>query len=64
MKYSERVHEVQSIIKRLQACEDVDDAIRMYEEATEHIRACEKKIEAAQGRFNELSVVDNKETAN
>lgn len=55
IKYSTRVKVIQTILTRLQTCDDVEDAIQMYEEATQHIQACAAKIRQAEGKFTELT---------
>lgn len=54
MKYSERVKTVEHIISELQTCDDVDDAIALFERASEHLKECERKLEHAQGKFNKM----------
>lgn len=55
MKYSERMTSIRQLLLELQKCEDIEDAMQMYENALVHIKACEQKLSDAQGRFSELS---------
>ena len=55
MKYSERIAHVEGLIKKLQSCNDVDDAISMYTSAVEHLNVCEQKLQSAKGSFEEIS---------
>ena len=55
MSYGARMNEVTSLTAELEKCGDVDAALALYERATLHLDECKKKIEAAQGRFEELT---------
>lgn len=54
IKYSDRISEVETIITKLQTCDDVDDAIKLFETASQHLKQCEQKIEEAQGKFEKI----------
>lgn len=55
MSYEKRMSAVATITTELERCEDVDKALTLYEEAARHLDECKKKIDAAQGRFEELT---------
>ena len=54
-KYAERVRAVEQIVAKLQACEDIDDVLNLYETGMAHVQACEQKLAEAQGRFEQLT---------
>ncbi len=53
--YTTHMKEVDKLLTKLQACEDVDEALQLFEEANRRIKACEAKIENAKGRFTEMT---------
>lgn len=56
MKYSDSIKRINEIVNVLQrGCDDVDEAISLFEEGQAQIRSCEEKIEQATGRFQELT---------
>lgn len=54
IKYSDRIKEVEKIVTNLQSCEDVDDAMDLFERGCEHLLKCKEKIESAKGRYEEI----------
>lgn len=55
MKYSEKMREVAQIIARLKVCDDVDDAVSMFEKANALLSECGEQLERAQGRYVEIT---------
>ena len=53
-KYSELVSEVDELMRKMQTCEDVDDALSMYEAALERLTECETRLKRAEGRITEI----------
>lgn len=53
--YASRIDTVNRLIGSLQTCDDVEEAIKMYEEAETHLKKCEQMIESAKGRYEELT---------
>ena len=49
LKYSEHIQNLNIILSKLQTCEDVDDAVNLYQSGCEHLQHCKTKIEQAQG---------------
>ena len=47
VKYSDRMREVDAIIAKIRASDDVDDAITLFESGCEHLKICKEKIEKA-----------------
>ena len=43
------------LIDTLGTCDDVEEAMKMYEEAETHLRECECAIESAKGRYEEVT---------
>ena len=54
LTYAQRMSAVNTLISRLERCDDVDVALRVYDEAVSHLDACETRVAAAQGKFEEL----------
>ena len=54
MRYADHIREVEKILSKLQTCDDVDDAIKLYEDASTRLKVCEEKVEEAKGRFTEM----------
>lgn len=54
VKYSDRMRTVDSIITKLRTCDDVDEAINLFESGCEHLKVCKEKIEKAKGRYEEI----------
>lgn len=55
MTYASRIDTVNRLIGSLQTCEDVEEAIKMYEEAEAHLKECEQIIQSAKGRYEEIT---------
>ena len=55
LTYMKLMNEVDEIVRNLQKCNDVDEAMRLFEKGTESLKMCEKRIEAARGKFVELT---------
>jgi len=53
-KYSQLIKDVEDNIQKIQASKDVDDVLSLFEKATQSLKACESKLEAAKGRFEKL----------
>lgn len=60
VKYSDRVKELEQIISKLQNCEDVDEAVELFEKGSQHILECEKRIQEAKGKYEEIKQTDIK----
>ena len=43
------------MIHHLQTCDDVDEALALYEKANDLIKECNAQIDFANGRFEEIS---------
>ena len=54
MTYPEIVRDVERILSSLQSCDDVDNAIKLYEEADLKLKRCEEKIEACKGKVETI----------
>jgi exodeoxyribonuclease VII small subunit len=54
-KYSEIIQEVESILQKLQKCEDVDDAMQLFNDATEQLKICETRLANAKGTFEKIT---------
>lgn len=54
-KYNELVKEVEKTIKKLQSCDDVDDALMLFEEASEWLSVCETKLDTVKGKFEKMT---------
>ncbi len=54
-KYSELTKEVERTIKQLQGCDDVDQAVELFERASTYLSLCEAKLEAAKGKFEKMT---------
>lgn len=50
-KYSEHIKDVETAIKKLQNCDDVDDALDLFEQASTSLDLCQAKLDAAKGKF-------------
>ena len=55
MKYSEHMKRLDEIHSKLQHSEDVDEAIKLFEQGEEHIKHCKERIAKAQGTFEKLN---------
>lgn len=53
-RYNELIKDVEATIKKLQACDDVDDALELFEKASKCLQLCETKLEAAKGKFDKI----------
>tara|TARA_B110000046_G_scaffold169754_1_gene189131 strand:+ start:457 stop:669 length:213 start_codon:yes stop_codon:yes gene_type:complete len=53
--YASRIETVNRLVGSLQTCDDVEEAIKMYEEAETHLSKCEQVIESAKGRYEEIT---------
>lgn len=58
-KYSEIIQEIESILQTLQKCEDVDDAMQLFSNATEQLRICETRLANAKGTFEKITGKDS-----
>tara|TARA_B100000482_G_C12613387_1_gene300095 strand:+ start:5037 stop:5237 length:201 start_codon:yes stop_codon:yes gene_type:complete len=54
LKYSDRMREVDSIITKLRTSDDVDEAMQLFESGCNHLKHCQKKIEQAKGKYEEI----------
>lgn len=54
LKYSERIREIDNIISKLRASNDVDEAISLFETGCDHLAVCREKIEKAKGKYEEI----------
>ena len=54
VKYSDRMREVDAIITKIRTCDDVDEAIKLFESGCDHLKVCREKIEKAKGRYEEI----------
>lgn len=54
VKYSDALKRVESVVKAMQVCEDVDEALTMYEEAIQLVAQCQARLDSAQGKFEEI----------
>ena len=50
-KYSEHIKDVENAIKKLQSCDDVDDALNLFEQASTSLDLCQAKLDDANGKF-------------
>lgn len=64
MKYSEHIKKLNSILHKLQTCEDVDEAVDLYQSGCEHLQKCKDKIEKAKGKFELLKNEENSVKSN
>ena len=55
LKFSVRILEIEKIINQLQTTDDIDDALKLFQQGKEHVEECNKKIIEAQGKFEEIS---------
>ena len=55
MTYAGQMNDVEDIVRKLQNCTDVDEAMRMFERGTACLEDCERRIESARGKFSELT---------
>lgn len=53
-KYSDAMKRIEAVVQTMQNCDDVDDAIAMYEEAAKLIQGCQRRLDLAQGKFDEI----------
>ena len=53
--YGESVKKVDQILSELQRCEDIDKVMELYENAISHLQFCEKRLESAKGKFEEIN---------
>ena len=58
-QYGHLIKTVEETIKKMQACDDVDEILSMYEYASQSLKECAKKLEDAKGKFEKISVVAN-----
>ena len=58
VKYSDHIDFVEKAIKRIQSCQDIDEALELFEKASERVQICEKKLEDAKGTFEKLKSDD------
>ena len=61
--YKTQIAEVERIVGRLQTCDDVDEALALYEDAVQRLRRCDDRLKHAMGRFEELKQMDDPPTA-
>lgn len=54
VKYSDALKRVESVVQAMQGCEDVDEALTMYEEAIRLVAQCQARLDSAQGKFEEI----------
>tara|TARA_B110000046_G_scaffold164046_1_gene179353 strand:+ start:4621 stop:4821 length:201 start_codon:yes stop_codon:yes gene_type:complete len=54
LKYSDALKRVERVVQMMQTCDDVDEAILMYEEAVKLVQQCQERLDQAQGRFEEI----------
>lgn len=52
--YASRIQEINRLTGLLQSCDDVEEAIKIYESAEAHLRECERTLESAKGRYEEI----------
>lgn len=52
--YAQLMKEVQDATRSVQNCDDVDEAIAIFERACACLSACEAKLETAQGKFEKI----------
>lgn len=52
--YGTLIKEAEDTIRKLQTCDDVDQALELFELATENLNNCELRIEAAKGKFEKI----------
>ena len=50
-KYSEHIKDVENAIKKLQSCDDVDEALNLFEQASTSLDLCQAKLDDANGKF-------------
>lgn len=55
-KYSVLIKTVEETIKKMQSCDDVDEVLKMYEDASQNLKQCEKKLDNAKGKFEKISL--------
>lgn len=55
-KYSVLIKTVEETIKKMQSCDDVDEVLKMYEDASQNLKQCEKKLDNAKGKFERISL--------
>ena len=60
MRYSEKMKRIQEIATELQQGNiEIDDAIKLFEESESLLKECEKILEEANGKFQELTADSN-----
>ena len=54
IKFKDMVKQIDNILQKLQSCEDVDDALDLFEKGSMLIQTCERRVESAKGKFEEI----------
>ena len=54
MTYADQINEVEALVRKLQSCTDVDEALQMFEKGIACLEFCEQRIASARGRFSEI----------
>ena len=52
--FGQLMKESEDMIRRIQQSDDVDEALKLFEQANSALSECEAKIEAAKGKFEKL----------
>ena len=57
MTYAARIKMIERLIGEIEHSDDIDEAMRMHDEAQEHLRLCDENIVRAQGKLVELGAM-------
>lgn len=52
LKYADRMRKIQENIQALKTCEDIDDAVKLFESTKEHIDICKHKLSNAREKID------------
>lgn len=53
--YGSMMHRVATLVGQLDKTDDIDEVIRLYDEAVSCLNACEERLERARGKFAEIN---------